>query len=177
LITSSIAVALGCLIFIVTEIYFNLQEMNRNHVVLSESIGLNVRSAIISEDKQYISTALNTFVINPDIEAVYVYNKENKLLGDYFLKNKKSLDSILNNASDFLANPQALSVQYQRSRIIITHMIQSERENIGKIILSVSLSRFYSHAAWVVFVALIVFILINLASILVWKKLINIPFL
>ncbi|MCU7799561.1 MAG: response regulator [gamma proteobacterium symbiont of Lucinoma myriamae] len=138
--------------------------MNRYHVVLSESIGLNVRSAIISEDKQYIATILNTFVINPDIEAVYVYNKENKLLGNYFLENKKSLDSILNNASDFLTDPQSPSVQYQPGRIIINHMIQSDGENIGKIILSVSLSRFYSH------VALIVFILINLVSILVWQR-------
>ena len=170
LITSSIAVALVCLTFIFTEIYFNWQEMNRYHVVLCENIGLNVRSAIISEDKQYISTALNTFVINPDIEAVYVYNKENKLLGNYFLENKKSVDSILNNAADFLSNSQALSVQYQRSRIVITHMVQFERENIGKIILSVSLSRFYLHSAWVVFVALIIFILINLVSILVWQR-------
>ena len=76
--TSSVAVALGCIIFIAAEIYFNWQETNRHHSVLAESIGLNVRGAIVFEDKNYISRALNAFVINPDVESVFVYDEENK---------------------------------------------------------------------------------------------------
>ena len=171
LMTSSIAVAVGCLIFIFTEIYLNWQELNRYHAVFSESIGKNVRSAILLEDKKYISSALNIFVVNPDVEAVYIYNQKNKLLGRYFPgDNEISVDLVLNNPVDFLKNSEKKLIEYQKNRIIITNLIQSEQGIIGKIILSVSLQRFYIHTAWVVFVALIVFILINFISIFLWRK-------
>ena len=64
LISSGIAIALGCFVFIFTEIFFNWQEMIRHHSVLAESIGLNVRSAILSDDKVYVSKALQVFVIS-----------------------------------------------------------------------------------------------------------------
>ncbi len=170
LLTSSIAVALGCFIFIVSEIYFNWQEMGRHHSVLAESIGLNVRGAIIFEDKNYISSALNAFVINPDVEAVFVYNEENKLLADYYIGNSRSNSIPVINKNGIKNSDKAI-IQYQYDHIIITRLIQIENEHVGSIVLIVSLKRFYLHTVWVVFIAVVVFILINLLSFLIWQKL------
>ena len=170
LLTSSIAVALGCFIFIVFEIYFNWQEMSRHHSVLAESIGLNVRSAITFEDKNYISRALNAFVINPDVEAVFVYNEENKLLADYYLgESRNNSIPILN--KDLLKNTDKPIVQYEYKHITITRAIRVDNEYVGSIVLIVSLNRFYLHILWVVLIALVVFILINFLSYIIWQKL------
>ncbi|MCP3850547.1 MAG: response regulator [Gammaproteobacteria bacterium] len=173
LLSSSIAVALGCVIFIFFEVYFNWQGMSKHHSVLAESIGLNVRSAIIFEDKNYISRALNAFVINPDVEAVYVYNEEKKLLADYHIGNEKyKANSVLNNkiiekTEQFRATVIDSNFEY----ITIARPIYNENKYVGSIILIISLDQFYIQTLWVVFVAIIVFILINALSLLIWKKL------
>ncbi len=180
LLTSSIAVAFGCIIFIVSEVYFNWQEMSRHHSVLAESIGLNVRSAITFEDKNYISRALNAFVINPDVEAVFVYNEKNNLLAEYHLGDPENISPPLldekviksQNKTDVSLSEQSQSVvDYYLKFITITRPIEIEKEYVGSIILVISLNRFYLHTLWVVFVAIIVFILINLLSYLIWQKL------
>lgn len=170
LLTSSIAVALGCFIFIVSEIFFSWQEMGRHHSVLAESIGLNVRGAIIFEDKKYISSALNAFVINPDVEAVYVYDEEHKLLADYYVGSSRK-NAIPHININSIKNTDKPIIQYQYNHIIITRSIKIKNEYVGSIILIVSLKRFYLHTIWVVCIAAIVFILINLLSFLIWKKL------
>ncbi len=171
LITSSLAVALGCMIFIFAEVYFNWQEMNRYHSVLCDSIEVNINSAISTEDKIAIDKALKAFAINPDIEAAYVYNNANQLLAHYFPDEiKKNIQTIINQPKKLLDNLQQRRVVYQRNQIIIAHPIFHEQRLIGKVILSISLKRFYVHVAWVVFVALIVFVLINLISIVVWQR-------
>ncbi len=179
LLTSSIAVALGCIIFIVSEVYFNWQEMSRHHSVLAESIGLNVRSAITFEDKKYISKALNAFAINPDVEAVFVYNEEHKLLSEYhseqnentssLLLNKKGFNKEFNNTNEDLSEESF--VEYYLKWVTITQSIEIEKEYVGSIVLVISLNRFYLHTFWVVCVAMIVFILINFLSYLIWQKL------
>ncbi len=175
LLTSSIAVALGCIIFIVSEVYFNWQEMSRHHSVLAESIGLNVRSAITFEDKKYISKALNAFAINPDVEAVFVYNEENKLLSEYHSEQNKNTSSLLLNKKEFNKTNRDLSeksfVEYYLKWVTITQSIEIEKEYVGSIVLVISLNRFYLHTFWVVVVAMIVFILINFLSYLIWQKL------
>ncbi|MCW8928733.1 MAG: response regulator [Gammaproteobacteria bacterium] len=175
LLTSSIAVALGCLIFIVFEVYFNWQEMGRHHSVLAESIGLNVRSAITFEDKNYISKALNAFVINPDVEAVFVYNEDNVLLADYYIgKNRNESISILNKNKIIDSNKNISDkpvIQYEYDYISITRSIHVENEYVGSLVLIISLNRFYLHTIWVVFFAVIVFIVINALSLLIWQKL------
>ena len=201
LISSGLAIALGCFVFIFTEIFFNWQEMIRHHSVLAESIGLNVRSAILSDDKVYVSKALQAFVINPDIEAAYVYDRNNKLLADYYIDQKEiklvpitvvpkplvstsdsvSQDSWFQDSSlqDSLFQEKAANfistdkqwVQYVDNRLIITRFIQAENEIAGRIILQISLSKFYIHGAWVLLVALIVFLLINAVSFLIWHRL------
>jgi len=170
LLTSSIAVALGCFIFIVSELYFNWQEMSRHHSILAESIGLNVRSAITFEDKNYISRALNAFVINPDVEAVFVYNEENKLLADYYVGKQRN-NSIPVLDKNILKQSDGSVVQYQYKHITITRSIQIDNEYVGSIVILISLNRFYIHTAWVVFFAIVVFILINFISFLIWQKL------
>ena len=170
LLTSSIAVALGCFIFIVFEVYVNWQEMSRHHSVLAESIGLNVRSAITFEDKNYISRALNAFVINPDVEAVFVYNEENELLADYYIgESRNNSIPVLN--KDLLKNTDKPIVQYEYKHLTITRSIWVENEYVGSIVLIVSLNRFYLHILWVVLITLVVFILINFLSFLIWQKL------
>ena len=170
LLTSSIAVALGCFIFIVFEVYVNWQEMSRHHSVLAESIGLNVRSAITFEDKNYISRALNDFVINPDVEAVFVYNEENELLADYYIgESRNNSIPVLN--KDLLKNTDKPIVQYEYKHLTITRSIWVENEYVGSIVLIVSLNRFYLHILWVVLITLVVFILINFLSFLIWQKL------
>ena len=83
LLTSGITIAFGCIIFVTVEIYSNWQDLKKHHSILAESIGLNIRSAILFEDKPFISKALKAFVINPDVEAVHVYNKRHELLASY----------------------------------------------------------------------------------------------
>ena len=95
LVTSGISIAFGCLIFVATELYFNWKELIKHHSVLAESIGLNIRSAIIFEDKTYISKALKAFVINPDVEAVHVYNNRHELLANYYIEKKKIISFYL----------------------------------------------------------------------------------
>ncbi len=170
LLTSSIAVAFGCIIFVASELYFNWHEMSRNYSVLAESIGLNVRSAIIFEDENYISRALNAFVINPDVEAVFVYNEENKLLADYYVGNSRH-NSIPVFHVEQVRNSEKPLVQYQYNHILITRAIEVDNKYVGNIVLVISLNRFYLHTFWVVFVAVVVFVLINILSFLIWQKL------
>jgi len=173
LLTSSIAVALGCLIFIVFEIYFNWQEMSRHHSVLAESIGLNVRSAITFEDKNYISRALNAFVINPDVEAVFVYNEEKQLLADYHIgrDDKDTIPIWDKSIIDKVEQSEKPIIRYYYDYISIIRPIHVENEYVGGIVLIISLNQFYLQTLWVIFAAAVVFILINLLSFLIWKKL------
>lgn len=173
MLTSSIAIALGCLIFVVTEIYFNGQGMIRHHSVLAESIGLNVRSAILFKDNTYISKALSAFSINPDVDVAYVYNKNNHLLSRY-VTDEAHADFVNLNPVDlkFEQKPgNACAVAFKNNQLLIKHNILFNNEVIGKIILQISLSRFYQHIFWVVFVALIVFLLINLLTFFIWQYL------
>jgi len=173
MLASSIAVAFGCFVFIFFEVYFNWQGMSKHHSVLAESIGLNVRSAIIFEDKNYISRALNAFVINPEVEAVYVYNEENKLLADYHIGNETyKANSILNRGIiEKTESSRKTIIDSNFEYITIARPINIESEYVGSIILVISLDQFYIQTLWVIFVAMIVFILINALSLLVWKKL------
>ncbi len=173
LLASSIAVALGCLIFIIFEVYFNWHALSRHHSVLAESIGLNVRSAITFEDKNYISRALNAFVINPDVEAVFVYNEENQLLADYHIgkENHLTIPKLNKNIISKVEQSEKPILRYDYSYIRIIRSIHVENEYVGSIVLVVSLNQFYIHTLWVIFAAAIVFVLINLLSFLIWQKL------
>ncbi len=173
MLTSSLAIALGCFIFVMTEIYFNGQAMIRYHTSLAESIGLNIRSAILFQDNNYISKALSAFSINPDVDAAHVYNKNNKLLAKYVI-DKKHRDFIDLTPSDlqFQQKPgEKCSIAFKHNHLLIKHKIQFDNKVIGKIILYISLSRFYQHIFWVIFVALIVFLIINLLTYLIWQYL------
>ena len=173
MLTSSIAIALGCLIFVMTEIYFNGQAMIRHHAVLAESIGLNIRSAILFQDNNYISKALSAFSINPDVDAAYVYNRNNKLLSKYMIdQSHRDFISLSPDDLQFERSPgEKSSIVFQNNHLLIKHNIRFDNEVIGKIILQISLSRFYQHIFWVILVALIVFLLINLLTYLIWQYL------
>ncbi len=173
MLTSSIAIALGCLIFVMTEIYFNGQAMIKHHAVLAESIGLNIRSAILFQDNNYISKALSVFSINPDVDAAYVYNRNNKLLSKYMIaQNHRDFINLSPDDLQFERSPgEKSSIVFQNNHLLIKHNIRFDNEVIGKIILQISLSRFYQHIFWVILVALIVFLLINLLTYLIWQYL------
>ncbi|MDX2507285.1 MAG: response regulator, partial [Gammaproteobacteria bacterium] len=175
LITTAFAIALGCVIFIFTEIFFNWQAMIRHHAVLAESIGLNIKSEILSGDKASVSKALQAFVMNPDVEAAYVYDSQNKPLAEYNIKQEQvNLSIIVANVSGEITNniiQDTQKVQYQDNRIFITRFILSEKDIVGRVILQISLNKFYIHVAWVFLVALMVFILVNVLSFLVWQRL------
>ncbi len=173
MLTSSIAIALGCLIFVATEIYFNGQGMIRHHAVLAESIGLNIRSAIMFKDKSYINKALTAFKINPNVDAVYVYNKNNVLLAKYYI-NQNHRDYILLRDIDLQLEQRSdkkYTVAFKHNHLLIKHQILFDHEVIGKIVLQLSLNKFYQHIFWVIFVALIVFLLINLFTYIIWQYL------
>ncbi len=173
MLTSSIAIALGCLIFVATEIYFNGQGMIRHHAVLAESIGMNIRSAILFKDKNYINKALTAFKINPNVDAAYVYNNNNVLLAKYYI-NENQHDYIQLSDVDLQLQQrpgEKYTVAFKHNHLVIKHQIVFDHEVIGKIVLQISLNKFYQHLFWVVFVALIVFLVINLFTYIIWQYL------
>jgi len=176
LITSGVAISFACFIFVFTEVFFNWQKMSQHHAVLAESIGLNVRSAILFNDKAYVSKALQAFDINPEVEAAYVFDRDDKLLADYYIE-KKNIDLVpvdhkkLSSAQNSLQNKSSDESQFQNNRLMIVRSIMVENETVGKVVLQISLNKFYVHIGWVLLVALVVFIIVNMLSFFIWQHL------
>jgi signal transduction histidine kinase/DNA-binding response OmpR family regulator len=171
MVTSGIAIGFGCIIFISTEIFFNWKELIKHHAVLAESIGLNIRSAILFNDKTYISKALKAFVINPDVEAVFVYNRDNELLADYYIEKKKViLVPVPYQKPNPVTSPDQYIAQFRDNRLIITRFIHIEQEITGRVILQISLNKFYLRISWVLLIALVAFLVINLLTYLIWQR-------
>ncbi len=173
LLISSMAVALGCLIFIFTEIYFNWQEMNRHYMLLAQSISLNIRPAIISKGDKKISKTINSVLAHSDIESICLYSDDQHFLKTYYIKDiqKKSSLSYFPSSKHSKISTYTPAIDYQNNKMIITIPVGTNKNKLNNLVFVISLQPFYMHTIWVVAIALIVFILINLFSVSLWKKL------
>lgn len=163
MLTSAVSLIIACSIFITTDLFLEFKYLKHVLTVDAAVIGVNCRSAILFQDREFVENTLASLAQNTDILSAAVYDKNGKLFADYY--QNEDISGLIPSKAE---KP---GYRYENWNALLFQQIKLGEEKVGMIFLRSSLNKITKVVTTFLLIAIIAFALAAVAAFFLWSRL------